>query len=233
MYSDRKRFIGPLDSDEVRFCRTKGIPLAYDTVQLGWVSLDVEDDIDNYEEAIAMSSPGNGPKRPVAARNDTMSQSLRFRRWREEDLSDYQRLLGNPRIWDLLPDARPDPFTEDIAQSLIAISNEEGHHEVRAVESDGQVVGQVRLLFDMTALDHSEAEISYWLGEAHWGRGIGSLAVARFTERAFKHWPSLTTIFARVHVNNKASARLLEKCGYRRERADAGDQDWIVFRISR
>jgi RimJ/RimL family protein N-acetyltransferase len=100
---------------------------------------------------------------------------------------------------------------------------------VLAIEAGGTVMGQVRLLF---SADGAEAEISYWLGEGHWGRGIASEAVAAMTARAWAEHPALRAITARVHARNPASARVLAKSGFTRDPA-ADAPPWTMWRIAR
>ncbi len=206
----RPRSDGPLDGEALDWCRATGVPLAYDPAQVGWLPAGAADDL----------AP---PRRGWEGR-------LRLRAWREEDLEAYLGLLDDPRVWAHLPDPYPDPLTPALARDLIAISNVGGHHEVLAVEADGTVAGQVRLAF---ATDGGEAEVSYWLGSAHWGRGIGSALVALFTDRSFRRRPGLGAIVARVHRGNPASARVLKKAGYREAGQMADDPAWRLFRRER
>ncbi len=154
---------------------------------------------------------------------------LRLRPWRAEDLGTYLGLLDDPKVWAHLPEPYPDPLMPALARDLIAISNERWHHEVLAVEAEGMVVGQVRLAFG----PGDEGEISYWLGRVHWGRGIGSELVALFTARSLCQRPALRAIVARVHQANAASARVLEKAGYRETGRAPRDPAWRLFRIER
>ena len=57
------------------------------------------------------------------------------------------------------------------------------------------------------------AEIGYWLGEPHWGKGIATKAVEAFTEFAFSNF-EIERVQAIVYEWNSASARVLEKAGY-------------------
>lgn len=59
-------------------------------------------------------------------------------------------------------------------------------------------------------------EIGYWLGEPYWGRGIASEAVSAMTGYAFERF-DVARVFAYVFEWNPASARVLEKAGYRLE----------------
>ena len=60
------------------------------------------------------------------------------------------------------------------------------------------------------------AEIGYWLSERHWGRGIATEVVQAATAHAFEQL-DLERLVAEVYTPNAASARVLAKCGYRRE----------------
>lgn len=54
-----------------------------------------------------------------------------------------------------------------------------------------------------------EPEISYWLGQAMWGKGIATFALQQFLNQ-FKTRPLL----ARVVQDNVGSLRVLQKCGF-------------------
>ena len=217
---NRKRSCGTLDAVELKYCRENGIPLAYDPLQLGWVCRDVEDDIDPF-----MVKPPE-PEPHAAA----WHQNPGFRSWRDEDLSTFMELLGNPDVWEMLPEAFPDPLTEDIAHALITISKRQDHHAVYAVTWHGRPVGQIRLEFDRALVRRDEAEISYWFGTSFWGRGIASKTVAAFSELAFRTRPALKKLIARVHPRNQASAMVLTKCGYSLEHRDK--DGWQVFSVT-
>ena len=60
------------------------------------------------------------------------------------------------------------------------------------------------------------AEIGYWLGAEHWGRGYATEALIAASDYAFSEL-DLLRLEAGVFSSNPASARVLEKAGYRRE----------------
>lgn len=208
----RSRSEGPLDEEELGLCRAWGVPLVYDPAQVGWLPASCADDLNLHARLARRKEP-----------------RLRFRPWREEDLGAYLGLLDDPLVWAHLPEPYPDPLTPEVARDLIAISNEGTHHEVLAVEADGELVGQVRLAFGPA----DEGEVSYWLGQAHWGRGIGSALVALFTARSLRRHPGLRAIVARVHEGNGASARALEKAGYLHVGQGPDDPSWLLYRRER
>lgn len=69
----------------------------------------------------------------------------------------------------------------------------------------GQVAGYV-----LSYENESKPEVSYWLGEEYWGKGIASWALAEF----LKHNNLTRPIYARVAKDNLGSRRVLEKCGF-------------------
>ena len=60
------------------------------------------------------------------------------------------------------------------------------------------------------------AEIGYWLGEAHWGRGLAPEALRLATDYAFAEF-NFVRLQAGVLDWNPRSRRVLEKVGYRLE----------------
>jgi RimJ/RimL family protein N-acetyltransferase len=231
----RPRSEGPLDEEELAYCRAHDVELAYDPVQTGWVVLSSEDDLhvrtDKRSASVRVSGKPDGGS-ITHGRFADLARRYKLRPWHSSEVRTFISLLDNPTIWEYLPEEYPAPLTQDIARDLIEISNQGGHHEVLAVELDGEIVGQVRLAFDARTPEPVEAEISYWLGERYWGRGIASDLVMLFTHLSFQKRSSLTSIFARVHEANAASARVLQKSLYRFE-SKPSDSVMRIFRVSR
>ena len=222
----RLRSDGPLSGEEVAFCQRHSIPLAFDPLQFGWVRQDVVDDITDDDDRRTPYSAAIA--RAAAARLRFRSATFNMRRWTDADVQRYVELLDNPRMWRYLPEPYPSPLTSDMAADLIRISNDLPYHKVRAVERDGEIVGQVRLLFkDLAA---TEAEISYWVGEPYWGQGVAGMIIPEYTAEAFERHAKLRSIVAHVHPDNTASARALQAAGYRH---DGQAAHMLVFRIDR
>lgn len=228
----RPRSAGPLDDAELAWCRENAIALAYDPAQIGWIVAGAVDDIDLLRDTpVSRADAGDGQldtfgDAPGAVR-------LRFRPWKGSDAPRFVSLLDDPEVWRHLPEPYPDPLSEPLARELIELSNVAEHHVVRAVEADGETVGQVRLTHAPATNARGEAEISYWLGRSHWGRGIGTRMVVQFSAQSFRDNPQLSAIMARVHRDNPASARILERAGYHRDGPAPDDPDIIVFRLPR
>ncbi len=76
---------------------------------------------------------------------------------------------------------------------------------IRTIVCDGQVVGSVS-----SYVESGRPEVTYWIGRAHWGRGIATRALTAFLKEANTTRP----IYARVSKDNLGSRRVLEKCGF-------------------
>ncbi|WP_299413894.1 GNAT family N-acetyltransferase [uncultured Sulfitobacter sp.] len=230
----RSRSRGVLTREEVSFCRDKGIPLAYDPTQIGWLPATVTDDL-NVEQLAAKPARRTRSHSAIAHKPqiNALHPQYRLRAWKPYDLPHYRALLDDPLMWQYMPEAYPDPLTNETAAALIELSNASNHHQVFAVLRDSRIVGQVRLLYDVDDTDPGKAEISYWLGRAFWGKGIGSDVVALFTARCFTDNPSITTLIARVHKNNPSSAKVLAKAGYAQHGTDHKDANWIMLSVTR
>ncbi|MEU2771919.1 GNAT family N-acetyltransferase [Streptomyces sp. NPDC007162] len=75
---------------------------------------------------------------------------------------------------------------------------------VRTVEVDGQVAGNI-----VSWWEGKRRFTGYWLGRAHWGRGVGSRALALFLQEE-----TVRPLHADPFAANTASVRLLEKNGF-------------------
>ena len=81
-----------------------------------------------------------------------------------------------------------------------------------AIDINGKVIGSIGL----DKIEVHKAEMGYWLGEKYWGQGIMTSAVKLVTKYGFTKL-GLRRIYADVFPFNKASARILEKAGYKYE----------------
>jgi RimJ/RimL family protein N-acetyltransferase len=203
----RRRSEGPLDAGEVALARAQGVALAYDAAQAGWVPAGCRDDL--------------APPALEPAIHETGPPALAFRPWAAQDAPLYRALLDDPAVWRFLPEDHR-PLSEEDARALIALSAAP-HHTVRAVLAAGEPVGQVRLLWT----GEGEAELSYWLGRRHWGRGLGSALVEEAVAWAFAGHPALRILTARVHEGNPASSRALRKAGFA---AVQREGEWLWLR---
>lgn len=143
------------------------------------------------------------------------SEGFILRRFRSGDEQSLAHHANNPKIAQNLQDRFPQPYSVEDAGSFIEYTLDNEQESVFAIEVSEAAVGAVGLIFQSDIYRQS-AEVGYWLGEAYWGRGIMSKAVGRVVEHAFSDL-SLNRVFARVHEENTASIKTLEKAGFYRE----------------
>jgi len=105
-----------------------------------------------------------------------------------------------------------------LKKRLVASQPDLADHEKQEhrwiVQADEESVGIVSIL--RPAFRHGYAEISYHLGEAHQGKGIGTAAVTQLIDYVFEQtdWERL---FALISIGNRASRGLAEKLGFEHE----------------
>ncbi|HEX8995672.1 MAG TPA: GNAT family N-acetyltransferase [Ktedonobacterales bacterium] len=76
---------------------------------------------------------------------------------------------------------------------------------IRTIVIEGQVAGSVSSYEEAAG----RLEVTYWLGRPYRGQGIATAAL-----RAFLAQVTTRPIHARVAKDNRASLRVLEKCGF-------------------
>jgi ribosomal-protein-alanine N-acetyltransferase len=89
-----------------------------------------------------------------------------------------------------------------------------------AIEVNRELAGGIGLAIGCGGHGRT-AELSYWLGEAFWGRGTATAAVRGVTRYAFRTL-RLGRVFALPFAENRASCRVLEKAGFKREATPRG-----------
>jgi RimJ/RimL family protein N-acetyltransferase len=113
----------------------------------------------------------------------------------------------------------PYPFTLDHARKLLNSSNRNFRKGTAfrfgIVPADtAEVVGVINL-FNINRDDHN-AEVGYWLGKRHWGRGLATEALGLVLRFAFREM-KLHRVYAVTHSTNSPSISLLERYGFTRE----------------
>ena len=139
----------------------------------------------------------------------------RLRPWHASDLEALLLHADDPEVSRFLRDRFPSPYTRADGERFLA-DCQQLHDEWRlAIDVNGEATGGIGLRFGH-AEERTCAEIGYWLGRNHWGRGLARAAVAALVDHAFAVLP-LHRIHTTVYAGNSASMRVLEHCGFQRE----------------
>ncbi len=140
-----------------------------------------------------------------------------IREWKREDAADLARNLSNPNVLNNLRDGLPYPYTErDAAEYIDAMLSVDREKTFAfAIVADGKVIGSIGA-FRQENIHSRTAEIGYYIGEPHWGKGYMTSAVRQICGHVFAH-SDVIRIFAEPFARNKGSCRVLEKAGFQYE----------------
>jgi [ribosomal protein S5]-alanine N-acetyltransferase len=121
---------------------------------------------------------------------------------------------NNRNVWRNLADVFPHPYTDADAESWFRVAGSAGRSIALAIERDGVAIGGIGAragegIFVRTA------HFGYWLGEAHWGKGIAT-AAGRALIDYLKADARFVRLEAPVFEWNPASMRVLAKLGFER-----------------
>ena len=122
------------------------------------------------------------------------------------------RLADNRRLADQLRDAFPHPYTADSGRRWVAFANSPSPATHLAVECGGVLVGSAGYIPGRD-IERVSAEVGYWVGEPHWGRGLATAALLALVELVAARG-GFTRLFALPFAHNAASRRVLEKAGF-------------------
>src|SRR5256885_7508499 len=99
-----------------------------------------------------------------------------LRRWESFDKISLIRHANNKNVSRNLRDRFPYPYTDAHAEAFLAEAGDSNSRDlIYAIVVGGEAVGGIGVHPRKDVERHS-AEISYWLGEDIWGRGIASPA---------------------------------------------------------
>ena len=81
---------------------------------------------------------------------------------------------------------------------------------VRTIVADGMVAGHIGCW-----PENGQRLLGYWVGREFWGRGIATQALSLLVDEV-----ATRPLYAHVVMHNVGSIRVLEKCGFRRDRVE-------------
>ena len=150
------------------------------------------------------------------------------------DAADIHKAADHPLIAKYMRNLFPNPYTLADAEGWIKIATARLPLRNFAIchASDGTYAGGIGLK-PLGDVESRTMEIGYWIGVDHWGGGLTTQAVVAFTRWSFENIPELLRLEAGVFGDNNASARVLEKAGYKYEgaRRKAGFKNGEAFDI--
>jgi RimJ/RimL family protein N-acetyltransferase len=132
------------------------------------------------------------------------------------DAESLSRHATNHAVWAKLRDRFPHPYTlQDALEWIRHCECNVGFPTNLAIEFEGAAIGCIGIE-ERDDIERLSAEVGYWIGEEHWGKGIATDALRVFVPYAFDHF-GILRLYAHVFANNPASRRVLEKNGFQLE----------------
>jgi RimJ/RimL family protein N-acetyltransferase len=136
---------------------------------------------------------------------------LELRPWTMDDVPALVNACNDPEIRHWIP-VIPSPYTEEDARAFIRGEVTGDQHQFAITES-GQVVGSIGLSVNQTSRN---GHIGYWCAAAARGRGVTTRALRLLSRYALDEL-KLERLELITDPDNRASQRVAEKVGFRRE----------------
>jgi [ribosomal protein S5]-alanine N-acetyltransferase len=137
---------------------------------------------------------------------------VRIRPWQPADAPALAAIANNKKIWNLLRNRFPHPYTLQEAENWITMNTQTPLPEHMCIEADGEVCGGIGFI-PGADIEERCAELGYFLGDACQGRGIATKALGLLVQHMITHY-RFVRLYAIVFSNNPASMRVLQKNGF-------------------
>ncbi|MDR2499124.1 MAG: GNAT family N-acetyltransferase [Tannerellaceae bacterium] len=137
-----------------------------------------------------------------------------LRKWDASDAPSLAEHANDIVISRNVRDGFPHPYSINDATSYIEYLHISNTADLNfAIVINDKAVGGIGLV-TFTDIERYGAELGYWLGTAFRGQGIMTEVVRTFTKYVLLN-TNIVRLFASVFEFNRASARVLEKTGFR------------------
>ena len=147
-----------------------------------------------------------------------MTRQIELRNVTDSDLPIFFEQQLDPAANHMAAFTSRDPVDREAFEAHWTQILDDGAVVVRTILFDGHVAGHV------ASYERSgKPEVTYWLGKQYWGRGVATKALSEFLNE-FRVRP----LYAGAAVDNIASIRVLQKCGFTvtgRERSFANSRN--------
>jgi RimJ/RimL family protein N-acetyltransferase len=144
-----------------------------------------------------------------------ISEILHLRPIEMSDAKSIARYADNINVWKNLTDIFPHPYTLSDAVTFINAQKEFYPKRNFSIVYLSEPIGVIGISINEKTL-YETIEIGYWIGEPFWNKGIGTAVIKKFTSYCFDTFKNTSAIKATVFNENIASARALEKAGFKK-----------------
>lgn len=158
------------------------------------------------------------------AERELRGEGFRLRPWRADDLDALVRHANDEQVSRGLADRFPYPYAREDGEAFLAGRVVDLQGPAFAIEIGGEACGGIGARAGADERRHA-AEFGYWLGRAHWGRGIMTRVVGMYAPWLMREL-RLHRLQATVLDFNLGSARVLQRNGF----VEEGVQRAAVFK---
>lgn len=133
-----------------------------------------------------------------------MASDILLRAVREADLPIFFEQQQDPEANFMVAFVAEDPHDREAFMAHWARILSDASNTTLTIVADGQIAGHIASFEQF-----GKPSVGYWLGRAYWGRGIATRALAELLRRI-----PTRPLYARAAKDNRASIRVLQKCGF-------------------
>jgi len=137
---------------------------------------------------------------------------LILRPYQHSDLENLVKHANNFNISKYLTNKFPFPYEKKDGEAFIQLALSHDPLQIKAIVLNDEVIGSIGV-HQLADIYSKSAEIGYWIGEEHWGKGIVTFAIKEMLKYGFETF-DIKRIFARTTHTNLASQRVLQKSGF-------------------
>ena len=150
------------------------------------------------------------------------TKRLIIRRWTLADAEALYKYASDP---DVGPAAGWPPHTSvDESRKIIEEVFSNQYTWAMELKETGEAIGCIGFYphgLSNIEICENDCEIGYWLGKPYWNRGLMTEALREMIDYCFNA-KGYETLWSDFFVDNPASGRVMEKCGFR----DTGKINW-------
>ncbi len=147
--------------------------------------------------------------------------------WHRQDLADLVARVLTERVTRSLPPSWQGQYTPARAREWIAERDDAGATLLVIEKSTGEGIGLMILSETATRSGH-DVRLGYLLAEPWWGQGLASELVGGIVGWS-RAQPGISSLVGGVDRENPASARVLEKNGFRPRHGECAsvEREWM------
>ena len=143
------------------------------------------------------------------------TERILLRHWRDDDADALYRYASDPEVG---PRAGWPPH-KSLAESLEIIRTIFNSDHIWAIElkETAEAIGCIGYYAHGESnidIGENDAEAGYWVARPYWNRGICTEALRLLIDHCFRE-KGFGTLWSDYFVDNPASGRVMEKCGFR------------------